>query len=134
MVMPLIRTSCTVGTEFALGAVQPQHRLALAFGDRFAHLPAIDIFPGRIDRTWAALGLLPIVLKGPPALVLRLIDLAMRMQAAERIVAEGAQRDNFLARLQREGVVDLDGRDFGVARQIVRAAVVHPSRGMRLLA
>ena len=93
MVMPWTRTSCSsaeTGTKFAFGAVQPQHRLALAFGDRFAHLPAVDIFPGRSDRTRAALGFLPIVLKGPPALVLRLVDLMMRVQAAERIVADGA--------------------------------------------
>ena len=79
-----------VGAEFALGAVQPQHRLALAFGDRLARLPAIDIFPGRIDRLRAALGLLPIVLKRPPALILRLVDLAMRVQPAERIVADAS--------------------------------------------
>src|SRR5258708_14500816 len=60
----------TVGAEFPLGAIQPQHRLALAFGDRLAHLAAIDIFPGRVNRPWAALGPLPIVLKPPPALAL----------------------------------------------------------------
>ena len=30
-----------VSAEFALGAVEPQHGLALAFGDRLPHLPAI---------------------------------------------------------------------------------------------
>ena len=69
-----------VGAEFAFGAVEPQHRLALALGDRLAHLAAIDIFPRRIDRLRAALGLLPIVLERPAALVLRLVDLAMAMQ------------------------------------------------------
>ena len=90
----------TVGTQLALDAVQPQHRLALAFGDRFAHLSAIDIFPGRIDRTRAALGLFPIVLERTACLVLRLVDLAMRVLPAERIVADRAQRNNLLARLK----------------------------------
>ena len=123
-----------VGAEFALGAVQPQHRLALAFGDRLAHLPAIDIFPGRIDRARAALGPLPVVLKRPPALVLRLVDLTMRMQAAKRIVADRAQRNDLLSRLQRQGIVDLDGCDFGVARQILRSPVMRLGRVVRLLA
>src|SRR6202047_530646 len=79
-----------VGAEFALDAVEPQHRLALAFGDRLAHPSAIDIFAGRIDRLRAALGLLPIVLKSPPALVLRLVELVMAMQLAQGIVAERA--------------------------------------------
>ena len=80
----------TVGAEFALGAVQPQHGLALAFGNRLPPLPAIDIFPGGIDRARPALGLLPVGLKGTPALVLRLVDLAMRVQATKRIVADRA--------------------------------------------
>jgi len=56
----------TVGAKFALGAVQPQHRLALAFGDRLPALTAIDVFPGGIDRPRPALGLLPVGLKSPP--------------------------------------------------------------------
>ena len=36
----------SVGAEFALGSVEPQHGLALTFRDRFPPLPAIDIFPG----------------------------------------------------------------------------------------
>jgi hypothetical protein len=69
-----------VGAEFALGAVQPQHGLALAFRNRLPRPPAIDIFPRGIDRLRTALGFLPIALKGPPALVLRFVDLTMRVQ------------------------------------------------------
>ena len=86
-----------IRAEFAFGPVQPQHRLALALRDRLARLPAIDIFPRRIDRARPALGLLPIVLKRPPALILRFVDLAMRVQAGERIVADRAQRDDLVA-------------------------------------
>ena len=39
-----------VGTEFALGAVEPQHRLALALGNRLPRPSAVDIFPAGIDR------------------------------------------------------------------------------------
>src|SRR5882724_676302 len=77
----------TIGAEFALCAVQPQHSLALAFRDWLPHLPAIDIFPGWVNRAWAAFGSLPIALKRPPTLVLNLVDLAMRMQAGKRVVA-----------------------------------------------
>src|SRR5580704_10129394 len=66
-----------IGAEFAIGAVQPQHRLALAFRDRLGRPPAIDIFACRIDCPRAALGFFPIALKRPPALGLRLVDLAM---------------------------------------------------------
>ena len=71
-----------VGAEFALGAAQPQHGLALALGDRLPLLHAIDVFAGRIDSLRAMLGFLPIVLERAPALILRLVDLAMRMQPA----------------------------------------------------
>ena len=79
-----------VGAEFALRAVEPQNRLALAFGDRLPRPPAVDIFPGRIDRLRTAFGLLPILLKRSPALILRLVDLAMRMQSAQGIVSKRA--------------------------------------------
>src|SRR5882724_9356543 len=78
------------GAEFALGAVQPQHGLALAFRNRFPRLPAVDIFPRGIDRLWAALGFLPIVLESPPALVLRLVDLAVRVQPRQGVIADRA--------------------------------------------
>ena len=104
MAMPWTRTSCNnrraVGAELALASVEAKHRLALAFGDRFTQLPAIDIFPRRIDRLRAALGLLPIVLERAPALVLRLVDLAMAVQAAQRIVADRAQRDDLVAGIE----------------------------------
>jgi len=56
-----------VRAKFAFGPVQPQHGLALALGDRFAALPAIDIFPGRIDRARSALGFLPSLWNARPA-------------------------------------------------------------------
>src|ERR1700722_10141349 len=84
----LVHQRRAVGAEFMLGAVQPQHGLALALGDRFSPLPAVDIFARGIDRLRAALGLLPIVLKRPAALILRLVDLAMRVQPRQRIVAD----------------------------------------------
>ena len=77
----------SVGAEFTLGSVQPQHGLALTFRDRLPSLPAIDIFPGGIDSQRSALGFLPIALECPPALVLRLVDLTMRVQPAQGIVA-----------------------------------------------
>jgi hypothetical protein len=99
-----------IGAEFALGPVEPQHGLALALGDRLPPASAVDIFPGRIDRLRPALGLLPIVLKGSPALELRLVDMAMRMQLAQGIVAQRTQRDDFFSGLEAQGIVDLDGR------------------------
>ena len=53
----------TIGAKFALGAVQPQHGLALAFRNRLPRPRAVDIFARGIDGLRAALGLLPIVLK-----------------------------------------------------------------------
>ena len=44
---------------------------------RLSRLSAIDIFPRRIDGLRSALGLLPIVLERPSALILRLVDLMM---------------------------------------------------------
>jgi hypothetical protein len=113
-----------VGAKLALDAAEPQHRLALGLGDRLPLLHAVDIFARRIDGLWAALGFLPIVLERPPAPVLRLVDLAVRMQSAQRVVADRAQGDDLLARLQRERIVDLDGRHLGIARQIAGAPVV----------
>ena len=105
-----------VGAQLAFGPVQPQHGLALAVGDRLAPLPAIDKLPGRIHSTRATLGFLPIGLEGPAALILRLVDLAVGVQPAERIVADRTERDDLLARLQPERIVDLDGRDLGIAQ------------------
>jgi len=69
----------TVGAKFALGAVEPQHRLALAFRNRLARLAAVDIFARGIDGTRSALGSFPVVLKSAAAPILRLVDLAMRV-------------------------------------------------------
>src|SRR5260370_17606237 len=66
-----------VGAKFALGAVEPQHGPALTFRDRLPRLPAVDIFPRGIDGPRTALGLLPVVLKRPPALVFRLLHLSI---------------------------------------------------------
>src|SRR5580693_9820580 len=110
--------------EFMLGAVQPQHRLALALGDRLASLPAIDIFAAGIDRPRAALGLLPIVLKRPAALILRLVNLPMGVQPRQRIIADRAQRDDLVAGIEAQGIVDLDGRHFRVAQETPRSPVV----------
>ena len=72
----------SVRAELALGAIEPQHGLALAFGDRLAPLHAIDIFAGRIDRLRPALGALPVVLEGAAALILRLVDLTRECSRA----------------------------------------------------
>jgi len=114
-----------VGAKFALNAVEPQYRLALAFGDRLPRPAAVDIFPRRIDRLRPALGLFPIVLECAAALELRLVDLAMRMQLPQRIVAQRPQRDDLFSGLQAQGIVDFDRRDFGVARQIRRSPVMN---------
>src|ERR1700676_3715139 len=123
-----------VGAEFALGTVQPQHGLALALRNRLPRLPAIDIFPRRIDGLRAALGLLPVVLKRPAALILRLVDLTMRMQPAQGIVADRAQRDDFFSRLQAQGIVHFNRRHLRVAQQIPRSPVMNLFRSMRLVA
>src|ERR1700689_5259519 len=113
-----------VGPEFVFEAIEPQHGAALPFGDRLAGPPALDTFAGWTDRAWPALGLFPIVLKRPPAPILRLVDLTVAVQPAHRIVSDRAQRNDLLAGLKRHGVVDLHGRDFGIQRQVLRAAVV----------
>jgi hypothetical protein len=46
---------------------------------------------------------------------LRFVDLAVGMQAGERVVADRTKGNDLLARLQRQGVIDLDGCNFGVA-------------------
>ena len=114
----------SVGAELALGAIEAQHGVALAFGDRFAPLHAIDIFPGGIDRLRPALRPLPVVLERASAAILRVVDLMMRMQPSQRIAADRAQGDDLVAGLERHGIVDLDGNDFGVERQVARAAIV----------
>jgi len=123
-----------IGAEFALGAVEPQHGPALAFGDRLPCPSAIDIFPRGIDRLRAALGLLPVVLESPPALILRLVELAMRVQPAQGIIADRAQGDDFFTRLQGQGIVHFNGRHFGVARQIPRSPVMNLCKLVLLVA
>src|SRR5262245_48817521 len=123
-----------IGAKFVFGAVQPQHGIALALGDRFAPLPTIDIFPARIDRSRSALGFLPVALERPPRLILRLVDLAMGMQAREWIVADRTQSNDLLARLKRQRIIDLDGCDFGIAQQIARPPVLRLGGIVRLSA
>jgi hypothetical protein len=84
-----------VGATLPFGSLEPQHGLALALGDRFTALPAIVIFPGRIDRVRPAPGFLPIALERTPGLVLRFVDLAVGMEASERIVADRKQATIF---------------------------------------
>ena len=93
-----------VRAEFAFGPVQPQHGLALALGDRFAACP-----PSTYSRVGSTA-------RGPrsafsqslwnarPRLILRLVDLAVRIQAGERIVADRTQGDDLLARLQPQRI------------------------------
>ncbi len=107
-----------VCAEFALDPVQPQHRLSLALGDRLARAGTIDIFAGRIHRLWAPLSPLPIVLEGAPAAVLRLVDLVVRVQPAERIAADRPDSQNLLARIERERIVDLHLRHLGIERYL----------------
>ena len=123
----------TVGAELTFDAIESQHCLALPLGDRLTCLPAVDIFPCRIDRARAALGLLPIILKGAPALILRFVDLAMRMQTTERIIADRTQRHDLVARFQRKGIIDLDGRDLRISWQIPGSAVMRPGGIVGLL-
>lgn len=121
----------TVGPELVLGTLQPQDRLTLAFRDRLAPLAAIDIFARRIDSTRPALGLFPIALEGAASPILRIVDLAVRMQPTERIVADRAQRDNPFAPLKRERIVDFDRRHLGIVGQVLGAAVVPARRIVR---
>jgi hypothetical protein len=88
-----------VGAEVLFDTIEPQHRPALPLSDWFARLPAIDIFAGRIDRTRPALGLFPVVLKRAAAAILRLVDLVMTMQTAQRIVSDRTQGDDLFAGL-----------------------------------
>src|SRR5258708_7452894 len=84
--------------EFALGAIEPQHGLALAFRNRLPGPPAIDIFPRGIDGLRTALGFLPIALESPPSLVLRLVDLPMRVHPPQGILAHPAHLDHLVPR------------------------------------
>jgi hypothetical protein len=56
------------------------------------------------------------------------------MQPPERIVADRAQGDDLVARLQRERVVHLDGSDLRVERQIMRAPIVNLHQSARAFA
>jgi hypothetical protein len=49
----------------------------------------------------------------------------MRVHPSQRIVAERAQRDDLVAGIETQGIVDLDRRDIGMAQQIARSPVVN---------
>jgi hypothetical protein len=53
------------------------------------------------------------------------------MQPRQRIVADRTQRDDLVAGLQAQGIVDLDGRHFGIARKIAGPAVMCLILGLR---
>src|SRR6516164_8792980 len=71
----IMNKSRSIGTQFALGAVEPQHGPALTLGDRLTHLRAIDIFACGIYRLRSAFGPFPIALERAAAPILRLVDL-----------------------------------------------------------
>src|SRR5262249_14761693 len=97
-----------VGAELSLGAIETQHRVALAFGNRLAPLHAIDIFARRIDSLRPPLGLLPVVLERASAAILSIVELMMRVQAAERVATDRTQRDDLVTRFERHGIVNFD--------------------------
>src|SRR5262249_15660171 len=108
----------SVGAELALDAVEPQRGLALALGDRHPRRAAVGIFASGITGLRPALGALPVALKRPAAAILSLVDLPMRMQPRQRIITNRAQGDDFLARLESQGIVNFDRSNFRIARQI----------------
>jgi hypothetical protein len=68
--------------------LQILHGAALGVGEQFRQAPALDGFPGRIDRPHAAdLGVLPRRLRVPPGDVIALIDLALRFDVRQWIIA-----------------------------------------------
>ena len=115
----------SIGTQLPLGAVEPQHYPALTLGDWLAGPHAIDIFAGGIDGLRSAFGPFPIVLKRATASILGFVDLPVRMQPRQRIIADRAQGDDLVAGFQRHGIVDLNGSDFRVVRQIAGTPIVN---------
>ena len=77
-----------------------------------------------VDGLRSTLGPLPVVLEGTAGLVLRLVDLAVRMQTTQGIIANRPQGDDLLARPQRKGIVNLNAGNFRIERQIARAPVM----------
>jgi hypothetical protein len=64
-------------------------------------------------------------LECPTALVLSLVDLAMRMQSSERVVADRSHRNDLLARLKGQRIIDLHGGHFSVQRQIPSPPIMY---------
>ncbi|MGY2990110.1 hypothetical protein ACVI1K_007457 [Bradyrhizobium sp. USDA 4508] len=63
---------------------------------------------------------------------MRIVDLAVRVQPAERIVADRAKSNDLLAWLERKGIVDVDGRHLGIKRQILGTSIVRSGGIVRL--
>src|SRR6516165_2911247 len=56
------------------------------------------------------------------------------MKPAERIVADGSQGNDLVARLQALWIIHIDGDDLRVTRQIVRPSIMNFCQPKRLLA
>ena len=108
-----------------LDSVEPHDGAPLSFRKRLSRLAAIHAFAHQIDRARTAFRLLPIVLKRPAAPVLRFIDLMMRVQFCQGIATRGSQRNDLVAGLQSQGIVDLNRGDFRVQWKILRASVMY---------
>src|SRR5262249_38964804 len=102
--------------------------------DGLARARAVDIFAGRVHRLWPPLRPLPIVLIGAPTAILRLIDLMVRVQPAERIAADRADGDDLLAGIESQGIVDLDLHHLGIERHVARPPVVDTRQLVGLVA
>src|ERR1700747_21781 len=113
-----------VQAKLALAIVEPEHRFALALGDRLARLCTIDIFTRGVDGLRSTLGPLPVVLEGTAGLVLRLVDLAVRMQTTQGIIANRTQGDDLPPRPKRKEIVTLNAANSRMERQIARAPVM----------
>jgi hypothetical protein len=46
------------------------------------------------------------------------------MQPAQRVAARRTQGDDLVAGFEAQGIVNFDGNDFGIERQIARTAIV----------
>ena len=123
-----------VRAEFALGPVQPDHRLSLTFGHELAALRAVDMITRGVNGLRSPLRPLPIVLEGASRPILRFVQLLVRVQAAERIVADRSERNDFLAWLARKRIVDLDRDHLRIPGQVKRATVVALRDANRLAA
>jgi hypothetical protein len=65
--------------------------------------------------------------------VLRLVDLVVRMQPSQGIIAHRAQNHDLLARLQGKRIIDFDGDYLCIARQIAGASVMSFGNSVRFI-